>query len=111
MSLDEFAKAIDVGRSTLVRTEAGSRTPNDSELQRIAKVSGLPVGFFKADLEAVLAGHEEPGITDRVADLEAQVTELRAGLATLAADNLRRAAERSAQDETGRRRQGRGGSA
>jgi hypothetical protein len=54
--------AIGMGRQTLVRIENGSREPKDHEYEAMARVSGLPLGFFHAeDLDAVLGdGTLEP---------------------------------------------------
>ena len=104
MSLSKFAEAISMGRSTLVRIENGERQAEEHELERISKTSGLPVGFFLVDdLDAVLDGAHEPNLAERVTALEDQVTGLRAGLAALSADSLRRTREQRARDETDRR--------
>lgn len=94
MSLDKFADAIGMGRSTLVRIENGSRTPERHEYERMAEVSGLPLGFFVTDdLTGVLDGYDVPGLQDRVATLEDQITELATGLAAVAADSVRHTRE------------------
>jgi len=46
MSLEKFASAIGMGRSTLVRIENGSREPDEAEYAAMARESGLPLGFF-----------------------------------------------------------------
>jgi transcriptional regulator with XRE-family HTH domain len=48
MSLTQFAKASQIGRSTLVRSENGERKVPDAEIERMAHVSGFPTGFFTA---------------------------------------------------------------
>lgn len=111
MSLDAFAEAIEIGRSTLVRIEAGEREAERHELERMSRVSGLPLAFFVVDLEEALDGKDEPGLRERVAQLERQVRVLRDGLATLSADSLRRTREQQARGEAGPsvERQGEGG--
>lgn len=101
MSLDDFAAAIGMGRQTLIRTENGTRSPRDHELEAMAEVSGLPLGFFLAeDLDVALNGAGEPKLRERVALLESQVTELRAAIVALSADSLRRTREQQERDET-----------
>lgn len=74
-SLDEFAAAIGVGRGTLVRIEAGTRTAKPHELAAMADVSGLPLAFFTvADLHDALG--EAPPEEDRLTRLEAKYDEL-----------------------------------
>jgi len=67
LSLGKFAKAIGVGRMTLVRVENGSRDPRENELRAMARVSHLPYGFFTApDLDAVLGDAAEHAPGDRI---------------------------------------------
>src|SRR3954469_8271923 len=102
MSLDDFASAIGVGRQTLVRIENGSRKPRDHEYQHMADVSGLPLGFFYADLKAVLNGPEDPTLSERIAALEDAVSSLRAAMVSLAAGNVQRTQEQLETPDTGR---------
>lgn len=79
MTLAEFAKAAGMGRSTLIRTEAGRR-PDEGELRAIARVSGLPYEFFViTDLEAALGGSpdDDEALSRRVERLERDVAEIR----------------------------------
>ncbi|MCW3018612.1 MAG: hypothetical protein JWN10_920 [Solirubrobacterales bacterium] len=55
LSLDKFAKAIGVGRNTVIANESGERTLKRHEIDRMAEVSGLPVEFFTTpDLDVAL---------------------------------------------------------
>lgn len=57
MSLTKFAKAMAVGRNTIIKNENGSRMPKDHEIKRMAELSGLPLEFFTTpDLRAALVG-------------------------------------------------------
>lgn len=90
MSLDSFAAAVGMGRSTLVRVENGTRDPERHELEAMSRASGLPLGFFLAeDLHTALERDAEPALADRVDQLESQISELRAAVLELAAGNLR----------------------
>lgn len=76
MSLDDFAKAIGVGRQTLVRIEGGERTPRDHEYERMAAVSGLPLAFFYIDdLDSALGAPQQPVVNSIVSDLTARMGE------------------------------------
>lgn len=71
-SLDDFAKAVGIGRQTLVRIESGQRELKPHEEEAMARVSGLPIEFFRvADLHDALAGSDQaPSLAERVAQLE-----------------------------------------
>jgi transcriptional regulator with XRE-family HTH domain len=56
MSLTKFAKAMGVGRNTVIKNENGSREPKDAEIEAMVRLSGLPFEFFTTpDLESALA--------------------------------------------------------
>jgi transcriptional regulator with XRE-family HTH domain len=79
MSQDKLAKAIGVGKMTIVRTERGDRPdarkeiPVD-ELRTIARVTGLGLEFFLTDPAQLAA--VGPSVEERLAALEAQVATL-----------------------------------
>ena len=104
MSLDKFADAVGIGRSTLVRIENGTRTPERHEYEAMAQVSGMPLGFFLVkDLDEVLDGADDPTLQARVVDLEEQIRELVAGLAAVSADSARHTRELQALLDKDRR--------
>lgn len=75
LSLTEFAKAIGVGRQTLVRIESGDREPKAHEYKAMADASGLPLEFFTTpDLRGALAGADlAPTLAERVSELEREL--------------------------------------
>lgn len=71
------------------RWEAGESVPYPRNLDAVASRFGLSVAdFFDGDLSA--SATRSALLEARVEDLEAQLTEMRAGLAALTADSLRR---------------------
>lgn len=77
-----------------------------STFDRFAAACGVPYAWFTIpDLKEAVANGEEATLSERVEALErrvdAQITELRAGLVALSADTLRRTLERQEQIEMG----------
>lgn len=82
MSLDDFADAIHIGRSTLIRIENGSRAPEDHELAEMARVSGFPREFFNVpDLNVALGAEADESLRARVEEIAADLADLRRSLA------------------------------
>lgn len=91
LSLEKFADAIGVGRSTLVRIEQGAREPNLEEYVAMSAVSGLPLAFFTtADLAAAL-GEDAPAPGELEAlrrSVEDRFSQIADALANLSATDL-----------------------
>jgi transcriptional regulator with XRE-family HTH domain len=89
IDVKDSAERVGISSATMQRivsptSPRGVRTVE--ELWMIADACGVPRSFMEA-------GFEQANGDDRLASLEAQITELRAGLASLAADSLRRTRE------------------
>lgn len=110
MSLDKFAEAIGMGRSTLIRIENGERTAEEHELERMAGVSGLPLGFFVADdLDRILDGASEPSLHDRLDAADGQIRELVNAVGALTRDIARHTRELQELRDGDRRGESAGG--
>lgn len=99
MSLDDFADAIHIGRSTLIRIENGTRSPEDHELETMAQVSGLPFEFFKAtSLNDALGAEADESLRAQVQRIAADLADLRR---TLAVERLGKLATQSGEGARG----------
>jgi transcriptional regulator with XRE-family HTH domain len=101
LTQEQAAAKVGVTLRQWQRWEVGESVPYPRNLDAVASRFGITVAEFF---------DPEEGAVDRVAiletkvsELEAQITALQAGLASLAADNLRRTREREAPAGTGRR--------